>query len=206
MVEPARVREYGAVLREEGRRLTDMVEQVLAFAGADSAGADRRRAVDVERLVQAAVADAGLEAAGIEARVEVEPGLQAAGDEATLAAALRNLLVNLRKYAADGATRRSRRAARERWPRSWSRTADPAWARTKSAACSSRSSAAGAPPNPRPRAAASGWPWCGASRRRTAAAWRRGPSSGGSRSCCVSPPPRPRTPSPERAPAREEIG
>ncbi|HYU42421.1 MAG TPA: HAMP domain-containing sensor histidine kinase [Vicinamibacteria bacterium] len=102
VVEPARVREYGAVLREEGRRLTDMVEQVLAFAGADSAGADRRKAVDVERLVQAAVADAGLEAAGIEAHVEVEPGLHASGDEATLAAVLRNLLVNLRKYAAEG--------------------------------------------------------------------------------------------------------
>jgi signal transduction histidine kinase len=102
VVEPARVREYGAVLREEGRRLTDMVEQVLAFAGADSAGADRRRPVDVDRLLRAAVADVGLEAAGIEARVEVEPGLHAAGDEATLAAALRNLLVNLRKYAAEG--------------------------------------------------------------------------------------------------------
>ncbi|HET6899176.1 MAG TPA: HAMP domain-containing sensor histidine kinase, partial [Vicinamibacteria bacterium] len=102
VVEPARVREYGAVLREEGRRLTDMVEQVLAFAGADAAGADRRKPVEVERLVRAAVADAGLEAEGIETRVEIEPGLHAAGDEATLAAALRNLLVNLRKYAAEG--------------------------------------------------------------------------------------------------------
>jgi signal transduction histidine kinase len=102
VVEPARVREYGVVLREEGGRLTDMVEQVLAFAGADAAGAERRRPIDLERLVRAAVADAGLEAAGIEVRVDVEPGLQAAGDEATLAAALRNLLVNLRKYAADG--------------------------------------------------------------------------------------------------------
>jgi signal transduction histidine kinase len=102
VVEPARVREYGSVLREEGRRLTDMVEQVLAFAGADAAGAERRRPIDLERLVRAAVADAGLEAAGIDVRVDVEPGLQAAGDEATLAAALRNLLVNLRKYAAEG--------------------------------------------------------------------------------------------------------
>src|SRR5260221_3929031 len=102
VVEPSRVREYGAVLREEGRRLTDMVEQVLAFAGADSAGADRGKAVDVERLGQAAGADAGLQAAGIEAHVEIEPGLHASGDEATLAAALRNLLVNLRKYAAEG--------------------------------------------------------------------------------------------------------
>jgi signal transduction histidine kinase len=102
VVEPARVREYGSVLREEGRRLTDMVEQVLAFAGADGAGADRRRPVDVEQLVQAAVAEAGLEAAGMDVRVEVEPGLHVSGDQATLAAALRNLLVNLRKYAAEG--------------------------------------------------------------------------------------------------------
>ena len=102
VVEPARVREYGAVLREEGRRLTDMVEQVLAFAGADAAGASRRQPVELERLVRAAVADAGLEAEGIETEVEIEAGLHAAGDEATLAAALRNLLVNLRKYAAEG--------------------------------------------------------------------------------------------------------
>ncbi len=101
VVEPARVREYGAVLREEGRRLTDMVEQVLAFAGAD-ASSDRRQRVDVERLIGAAVADAGLAAAGLEVRVEVEPGLRVAGDEAMLAAALRNLLVNLRKYAGEG--------------------------------------------------------------------------------------------------------
>jgi signal transduction histidine kinase len=110
VVDPARVREYGAVLREEGRRLTDMVEQVLAFAGADSAGAGRRKPVDVEGLVRAALADAGLEGAGIETHFEVEPGLHVAGDEAMLAAALRNLLVNLRKYAAEG--RYARVAAR----------------------------------------------------------------------------------------------
>jgi signal transduction histidine kinase len=101
VVEPARVREYGAVLREEGRRLTDMVEQVLAFAGAD-ASSSRPRVLDLERLVPAAVADAGLAAAGLDVRVEVEPGLCVRGDEAMLAAALRNLLINLRKYAAEG--------------------------------------------------------------------------------------------------------
>src|SRR6185503_6472111 len=81
---------------------TDMVEQVLAFAGADAAGADRRRPVDVEALVRAALADVAPERAGIEVKVQVESGLHAVGDEATLAAALRNLLVNLRKYAAEG--------------------------------------------------------------------------------------------------------
>jgi signal transduction histidine kinase len=102
VVEPARVREYGGVLREEGRRLTDMVEQVLAFAGADAAGPDRHKPVDVEPLLRAAVAEAGLEAAGIDVSVDVESGLRLSGDEATLAAAVRNLLVNVRKYAAEG--------------------------------------------------------------------------------------------------------
>jgi signal transduction histidine kinase len=102
VVEPARVREYGAVLREEGRRLTDMVEQVLAFAGADAGGSERRKPVDVDRLVRGVLADSGLEAAGLDVRVEIEPGLRIVGDEPILAAALRNLLVNLRKYAADG--------------------------------------------------------------------------------------------------------
>jgi signal transduction histidine kinase len=102
IVDPARVREYGGVLREEGRRLTDMVEQVLAFAGADASGPERRRPIEVERLLRAAEADAGLEKAGLAVTVDVEPGLFIAGDEAMLAAAVRNLLVNLRKYAAHG--------------------------------------------------------------------------------------------------------
>jgi signal transduction histidine kinase len=102
VVEPARVREYGGVLREEGRRLTDMVEQVLAFAGADAAGPDRGKAVDVEPLLRAAIAEAGLEGAGLQVSLAVEGGLRVSGDEATLAAAIRNLLVNLRKYAAAG--------------------------------------------------------------------------------------------------------
>jgi signal transduction histidine kinase len=102
VAEPARVREYGAVLREEGRRLSDMVEQVLAFAGADAGDGRRRGAVEVEPLLRAAVADAELGKAGLEVHVEVEPGLRVTGDAATLAAAVRNLLVNLRKYAREG--------------------------------------------------------------------------------------------------------
>jgi signal transduction histidine kinase len=102
VVEPVRVREYGALLRDEGRRLTEMVEQVLAFAGADAAGPERRRPIEVERMVRAALGEAGLEEAGLEVRVEVEPGLRVLGEEAALAAALRNLLANLKKYAAGG--------------------------------------------------------------------------------------------------------
>jgi signal transduction histidine kinase len=96
------VREYGGVLREEGRRLTDMVEQVLAFAGADAGAPERRRPLEVESLLRAVVAEARLEAAGIVVSVDVEPGLRVTGDEAMLAAAVRNLLANLRKYAAEG--------------------------------------------------------------------------------------------------------
>src|SRR5204863_266439 len=82
----------------EGRRLTDMVEQVLAFAGASAP--ERRRPVEVETLLRAAAAEARLEAAGIAVTVEVAPGLCITGDEAMPAAAVRNLPANLRKAAA----------------------------------------------------------------------------------------------------------
>lgn len=36
VLDPQKARQYGAVISDEGRRLTDMVEQVLSFAGAQS--------------------------------------------------------------------------------------------------------------------------------------------------------------------------
>jgi signal transduction histidine kinase len=101
VADPARVREYGGVLREEGRRLSEMVEQVLAFAGTDGQE-PVRRLVDIEGILRRAVVEAGLVEAGLEVQTAIESGLRVEGDEAGLTAALRNLLVNLRKYAGDG--------------------------------------------------------------------------------------------------------
>ena len=79
-----------------------MVEQVLAFAGADGGVPQRRKLIQVETLLRDAAEEAGLEAAGLTVLLEAEPGLHVHGDALMLAAALRNLLANLRKYAAEG--------------------------------------------------------------------------------------------------------
>ena len=104
--DPAEVRVYGATIRDEGRRLAEMIEQVLEFAGI--AARERRRAreaVDVASVVKEAVrACAGTIAEG-GATVEVAvpaalPGVLA--DRAALRRALQNLVQNSVKHAAAG--------------------------------------------------------------------------------------------------------
>src|SRR6185312_6408544 len=86
--DPAEVRVYGATIRDEGRRLAEMIEQVLEFAGIDS----RERQGVREPIAVAALVDEALKACAgtlAEARVEVEldvaAGLPAVvGDRAAL--------------------------------------------------------------------------------------------------------------------------
>jgi signal transduction histidine kinase len=119
------VRQYGRVLRDEGRRLAEMVEQVLDFAGSYSG----RRAYRFEEVDVAAVLGECLEAAAstlreAEMRVEsaIEPGLPAVkADRSALRRAVQNLVQNAIKYGRDGrlievrgtsATERGRRQVR----------------------------------------------------------------------------------------------
>ena len=101
-----RIKRYGEVMRTEGRRLTDMVEQILEFAGMQSGQ---------RGLVLAPVALAPLvtdiltttapliEQAGLEVEVDVPPGLPAIrGDEAALRRVFQNLVDNAIKYGKSG--------------------------------------------------------------------------------------------------------
>ena len=104
--DPAEVRVYGATIRDEGRRLAEMIEQVLEFAGIDS----RERQGVREPIAVAGLVDEALKTCAgtiAEARIEVErhiaPNLPAVvGDRAALRRALQNLIQNSARHAAVG--------------------------------------------------------------------------------------------------------
>jgi signal transduction histidine kinase len=104
--DPADVRVYGATIRDEGRRLSEMIEQVLEYAGiAAREGRRKGETVEVASLVQDAVKScaAVLAEAGIALETRVPPGLpRLAGDRAALRRALQNLIQNAAKHAAAG--------------------------------------------------------------------------------------------------------
>jgi signal transduction histidine kinase len=104
--DPAEVRVYGATIRDEGRRLAEMIEQVLEFAGIDARERQGVRApIAVTGLVDEALkACAGTIAdSRIEVEVDIAAGLPAVlGDRAALRRALQNLIQNSARHAASG--------------------------------------------------------------------------------------------------------
>ena len=100
------VRKYGELVRGEGRRLTDMVEQILEFSGIQSG--ERRLnavAVPIGPLVRDVV-DASVSLATA-ARIDLEQDLPddlppVLGDEPALRRVFQNLLANAIKYGAAG--------------------------------------------------------------------------------------------------------
>lgn len=96
------VRRYGEVIHREGRRLGEMVEQVLEFAGAQSG----RREFELAPVAIAGVIDAALAACRALAREEtfeierdVPPDLPPVmADASALGRSLQNLLTNALKY------------------------------------------------------------------------------------------------------------
>jgi signal transduction histidine kinase len=99
-----RVRQYGQLVRREGVRLTDLVEQILEFAGLQSGQRTMTaRPVAMSALLRdvAASADTIAQPAGIAIDLDIADALPAvAGDEAALRRAFQNLLGNAMKYGA----------------------------------------------------------------------------------------------------------
>ena len=97
---------YGELIDSEGRRLTDMVEQVLEYAGI---GGNRRtvaaRPIDIGLVVKDTMdGSAALVAAeGFEVSLDIESDLPAvAAEEDAIRRALQNLVTNALKYGAEG--------------------------------------------------------------------------------------------------------
>ena len=101
-----RVRKYGELVRSEGRRLTEMVEQILEFAGIHSGQrilniAPVRLDALMERVLQGTAPL--VDSAGLEVQVDLPPDLPpVAGDEPALQRVFQNLVGNAIKYGAGG--------------------------------------------------------------------------------------------------------
>lgn len=95
------VQRYGQLIANEGRRLTEMVEQVMEFAGFDAG-----RTLDVRPVAAVDVAQAAIEASGpllieTDTHVDFEPPdapLLVRANHAALARSVQNLISNAVKY------------------------------------------------------------------------------------------------------------
>lgn len=103
---PASVREYGAMIRDESRRLAGMIEQTLRFAGIRSGGARyKRQSVDISQSIDAALrnCDALIRESGCTVELNLADGLPPAdADPSALVHCIGNLLSNAARYAASG--------------------------------------------------------------------------------------------------------
>lgn len=110
------VRRYGEVIHREGRRLAEMVEQVLEFAGAESGRRELKLApVAVESVIDAALAACRAGTRTGEPDFEIERDVAAGlppilADAGALGRSLQNLLSNALKYG--GESRRVKVSAR----------------------------------------------------------------------------------------------
>jgi signal transduction histidine kinase len=100
------IKKYGELLRSEGRRLTEMVEQILEFAGIQSGqrGFALRRVAVGPLLEELASSSSSLaEEVGVQIELSVPDGLPPVlGDEPALRRVFQNLLGNAIKYGAQG--------------------------------------------------------------------------------------------------------
>ena len=102
----AQVKTYGALIETEGRRLGDMVERVMEFAGISSGAAIRARAdVDVAHVLEDAVRGVSADAHARAITLTVHPNgtlPPVTGDADALRSAVQNIVGNAVKYSAEG--------------------------------------------------------------------------------------------------------
>jgi signal transduction histidine kinase len=96
------LKNYGKVVRNEGRRLTDMVEQILAFAGVRS-GLKKQKFVplDIANIIDKAMEalESTIRENGYVIETQIAPDLpRVMGESGSLARAVRNLISNAFKY------------------------------------------------------------------------------------------------------------
>jgi len=99
---PVKVAQYGEVVYREGRRLTNVVEQVLEFAGAQS-GQQRYefRSTDISHIIKSTVAacETQFEETNFSIETMIEANLPPVlGDETALKRVMENLISNAVKY------------------------------------------------------------------------------------------------------------
>lgn len=101
-----RIRRYGEVMRTEGRRLSEMVEQILEFSGLQSGQRHFAfRPLAIAPLLRAIVSSSAalIERAGVSVEMDLPGDLpEVAGDEAALRRVFQNLVDNAVKYGASG--------------------------------------------------------------------------------------------------------
>lgn len=107
--DPNRVRQYGARIQTESRRLGETVERVLLYAGIEAGKAVGHRApVAVATLVNDALAasQAAIADAGVKVEVEMPDALPPVmADGGALRSSVSNLIVNAIKYGGGGVVR-----------------------------------------------------------------------------------------------------
>ena len=105
-VQAEKVQQYGAVIQTESRRLSDMVEQILSYAGIQSGREHYQfRPTEIAPLMQKLLAEykQTFEEAGWTIELHIKEGLPLVwADGHALESALRNLMDNALKYAAAG--------------------------------------------------------------------------------------------------------
>ncbi len=103
----AQVKRYGSLIETEGRRLSDMVERVMEFAGISSGAPIRAHAdVDVSKVIADAVTGVSADALdrGITVTVHSNGTLPpVTGDADALRSAVQNIVGNAVKYSPNGA-------------------------------------------------------------------------------------------------------
>jgi signal transduction histidine kinase len=101
-----RVKEYGILIRTEGRKLKAMVEQTLDYAGLQSGSRKMDlQPVEIAGIVNAVLTDEEptIKSLGMAVEVDIPSGIPAVlCNRAALQQAIRNLVVNSLKYAAAG--------------------------------------------------------------------------------------------------------